>query len=232
MLSVPYNFTNNIKTTFAGFTIDEGNSIGFGDLTLLGKYRFLNNEKHKLHASFLAGIKMPTGETNETNEFGFKLGADDQPGTGSWDPLLGLALSKRFDRFSVDTSTLYRLSTKGSQDTIVGDVVNFNLGTSYHVNKINPRLFERIFPRKILGRDLDWNLVLELNGIWTEKVEFRGLKDNSHGGLTVFLSPGLRMSIDKKWISNLSIGFPVIEDLNGDQPATNLQMFFSLNRLF
>lgn len=232
LASLPYRFTNDIQTTFAGVTIDDGDSIGLGDLTLLGKYKFLELEDQKIHAALLGGIRIPTGETDERNEFGFKLGADDQPGTGSWDPLMGLALSKQYNNFSFDTNVLYRLSTQGSQDTTVGDSVNFNAAVSYSVSKYHKNRLEKLFPNELFGQSLNWGLILEMNGVWNEKVEFAGVKDDSHGGLTIFASPGLRLALNEDLVMNFSVGLPVIDDLNGIQPDNNLQLFFGINKIF
>lgn len=210
ILTYPYRYKYNLQTSFAGVTIDEGDSIGFGDLNLLTKYRVV---KKVTQISLLAGIKMPTGQTNERNEFGFKLGADDQPGTGSWDPLIGFAISRPYKQFSFDASTLYRISTQGLNDVIVGDLLSYNLAASYKFDHCT-----------------DFTLVLELNGVWQEKVEHHGLKDNNHGGNIIYLSPGFRVNFGEiAW--NLSIGFPLINDLNGFQPNAGVQLYTGLSLL-
>src|SRR5262245_35576988 len=48
-----------------GNTVDyRGDSMGFGDVTLLGQWRFLNNIAAQTQAAVLFGIKAPTGTTN------------------------------------------------------------------------------------------------------------------------------------------------------------------------
>ena len=46
-------------------TVDRGDTEGIGDLTLFGQYRFYGQDNGGLQASFLSGIKTPTGETGE-----------------------------------------------------------------------------------------------------------------------------------------------------------------------
>ncbi len=233
-LSYPYRFLNGLKTHEEDNSIiNGGNSIGFGDMTLLAKYRFLNGAKlcgvrcdktgisNRLQAALLAGIKMPTGQTNERDMEGFRLGADEQPGTGSWDPIMGLAFSLPINNFSLDTSTIYRLSTQGIQQTTVGDVVSFNSAITYNFQS-----------HQLFGQNIKPAAVLELNGIWQEKVEYQGIKDNGHGGLVMFLSPGLRAAINDYTVANFLIGFPIISDLNGIQPDTGIQLFAGLSRIF
>lgn len=219
ILSYPYRFLNGIKSAVDGEIIDGGNSIGLGDMTLTAKYRFLY--RSRFQAAALAGIKMPTGQTNERDEFGYKLGADEQPGTGSWDPIMGLAVSMPVRNFSFDSSVIYRLSTPGVQNTIVGDQVNFNNAVTYNFQA-----------HKFLGQEIKTAAVLELNGIWQEKVEYLGTKDDSHGGLIMFLSPGLRIAVNENTVANFLIGFPIISDLNGFQPDTGIQLFTGISRVF
>ena len=73
-------------------TVDRGDTEGIGDLTLFGQYRFYG-QGAGLQASLLTGIKTPTGETGERDDQGELFEAEFQPGSGSWDPMLGLALS-------------------------------------------------------------------------------------------------------------------------------------------
>ncbi|MDD9899030.1 MAG: hypothetical protein OXU45_08555 [Candidatus Melainabacteria bacterium] len=210
ILSYPYRYKYNLQTTFAGVTIDEGDSIGFGDLTLLTKYRLFQS---KTQISLLGGIKFPTGQTNERNEFGLRLGTDDQPGTGSWDPLMGFAISRPYKAFSFDGNLLYRLSNQGSGDVIAGDIASYNLAASYKFDHCT-----------------DFTLVLEMNGIWQEKTEFAGIKDDNHGGNVIYLNPGFRVNLGKiAW--NMSVGFPIINDLNGFQPEAGIQLYTGLNLL-
>ena len=71
-----------------------GTVSGIGDLSLLGQYIVAHNHKQGWFVSALGGIKVPTGQTHETDRSGERLETEHQPGTGSWDPLLGLAASK------------------------------------------------------------------------------------------------------------------------------------------
>ena len=224
ILNYPYNWVYGQVSTAGGQTFDEGTSYGFGDLTALLKYNFYKAQRGTLLATAIAGMKFPTGQTDMVNDLGQNFAADDQPGSGSWDPIMGLALSKVHAPFTFDTSVLYRLSTPGTNDFIVGDNITFGSGISYQV--------DRFLPRRLIGQDLDWSLVLELNGFWQEKVELDGLKDDNHGGFNLFVSPGVKLGINENIYSSLSVGLPLIGDLNGLQPNTNLTLLGSINFVF
>jgi hypothetical protein len=217
-LIMPYYMGFGMKTTDRGNTIDDGNSIGFSDLSLLLKYRFLHSKKNKFALAALAGIKMPTGNTSQKNEFGFLLGADDQPGSGSWDPLMGLALSKSISKINIDSNALYILSTPGSQNITVGDQVLFNLGFSHLVERFS-------------GKRYKWTVATEINGHWQEKVEYLGVKDPNHGGLVIYISPGIKLNYRDRVFTNLYVSLPTIQNLNGEQSDIKLQLGFNMNLL-
>lgn len=227
-ISYPYIFRSNIQSTHDTVSND-GDSIGFGDMTLSARYRFY--EANDWHAALIAGLKLPTGQTNERAPDGDKLGIDHQPGTGSLDPLMGLALTKVAAPFTYTASAIYRLSTRGSQDTAVGDTVLYNLAATYSIDPESDHLLDRAFPEEILGHSSRFALVLEMNGVFQEQLEYQGLKEEGHGGNTIFLSPGLSAAFDDTVYANLSLGFPVIDELSGIQAGSGIRLFFSLNYL-
>src|SRR5256714_14909388 len=52
-------------------TVDyRGDASGRGDVTVLGQYRFLNNQATRTEAAFLFGAKLPTGATNRIDRLG------------------------------------------------------------------------------------------------------------------------------------------------------------------
>lgn len=231
-LTYPFNFQFGTSSSSPEGFVDEGNSIGFGDLRLLGKYRFLEIEDLDFHASLLGGIKMPTGSTNEEDSFGAVLGINDQPGTGSWDPMMGFALTKIVGNWSFDFNSLYILSTEGENKNIVGDQLNYNFAVSFLIPNCKKDLLNKIFPDKIFGHSSDWTLSLEMNGLWSEKPEFNGIKNDNHGGGVIFLSPGIKVAIDKSLIADLSVALPIIQDLNGEQPDQGLMLLFEVHKIF
>lgn len=237
-ISIPYVFRYDITTVAMGRAIEQGNSIGIGDITLFSEYRFLNNKKRDLHLALISGLKIPSGVRRERDSQGNRFEADDQPGTGSWDPIVGLALSKSFKKVSFDTNFTYKFSTEGTQDTIVGDSVLFNVALSHRVN--GNKYLKKIFTDKLFGNKLNWDLILEANGSWSEKPEIRmdlpfghqSFRESNHGGLLIYLTPGIRLTVNDKWISNFAISLPTIEDLNGRQRAPDAKLIFGFSRIF
>lgn len=234
-VTMPFNIAYDFREVHDGIE-DLGNSIGFGDMTILAQYRFLNLSKTNL--ALLGGIKLPTGKTHVKSNTGETFEALNNPGSGSFDPLFGFALSRPVGSFGLDFNFLYKLATQGSQDTDIGDVANYNFAISYAVNHDHNKEFDhkhkhqkqkkllaKIFPQHLFGKHLSWDLILELNSNWEAKPEQNNIKDNNHGGTSVFLSPGIRLAVDDNFVYNFGLGFPIIEDLNGEQGGTDLQLY-------
>jgi hypothetical protein len=228
----------------AGNTIDErGDASGIGDLTLMGQYRFFNDRPSGIEMALLLGVKAPTGATDVKDDFGGRFETEFQPGSGSWDGLLGLAFTKRLGAWSFDANVLYQLATTGAQDTDLGDRFLYNAAVSYRLfggqlapgrmNAGGPlpesmssgpmyhggpkgkgHRHHHEEPPSQRGPALD--IVLELNGEWHGHEVVGGVEEPNSGGNVVYLSPGLRYSVDK-WSAFVSAGFPIINQVYGIQ---------------
>ncbi|MBI3307971.1 MAG: transporter [Candidatus Melainabacteria bacterium] len=235
--SVPYVFKYDLRTSFNNRAIELGNSIGIGDITFLSIYRFLKNETNDLNAAIVSGIKIPSGVRRIKDDQRILFEADDQPGTGSWDPMVGLAISKGFKDFALDANGLYKFSTEGTQNTMVGDIANFNFAISH---RVKDKYLKKVFIEKVLNNNLKWDLIFEANGHWSEKPQFKfdlalrhiNIRDDNHGGLLIYLTTGIRLNINDSWISNLAVSLPTIENLNGRQRAPNVRLIFAITKIF
>lgn len=195
-----------------------GDASGIGDLSALAQWRFVNNRASGFEAAALFGFTAPTGRTNTVAANGETFDAEFQPGSGAWSGLFGLALAQRLGAFSLNASALYTAVTEGIQATDLGDRVNYGLAVSYraiggeaheHGGRKDPG-----HQHASQGPTLD--LVLELNGEWQAKQTTLGETDPNSGGHVLYLSPGARLSLDK-WSGFVSVGVPIVNDLNGVQ---------------
>ena len=206
-----------------------GDADGLGDIILFGQYRFYHDQETNTHTSLLLGVKTPTGATDEKSNEGERLEAEFQPGSGSWDGLFGLAFSRDLQKVSLNASTLYKLVTEGSQDTDLGDVLSYNVGLSYRLSGNGDH--QHAHDQQAHGHG-SWDLILELNGEWRDKEERRGVTNPNSGGNWLFVSPGVRYSRDSGWAAALSVGAPIVTDLNGRQVEPNFRLIGSLAKSF
>jgi hypothetical protein len=222
-----------------------GNSAGFGDVTMLGQYRFHNNAQTGTSAAVLFGFKAPTGSTSQRDNFGQLFQAEFQPGSGSWDGLIGAAFTKRTGRWAFDVSGLYYLISNGTQNTNLGDRFLFGTAVSYrlvgpvgsakevelHEYCMQPRnqlqehcLYHANHDHSDMKKTpYTLDLVLELNGEWHDKQRIAGIADPNSGGTTVYLSPGVRVGFDR-FSSFVSFGVPVINQHNGVQSKPDFRI--------
>lgn len=208
-----------------------GDAEGFGDLIFSAKYRVLNRAEDPISLAFIAGVKAPTGETDERangRAHGHDIfEAEFQPGSGSWDPHFGVAAGRNIVPFSLDGNIRYKIATEGDQATNLGDNFTYNLGLSYRIGKGAHTHADGAFERH---HALD--LIVELNGEWAERERVGGALDPHSGGEQLFIAPGLRYSSPMGWSSFMSVGFPIYEDLNGIQNDTDVRATFGVGVSF
>ena len=224
-----------------GNTVDvRGDAAGLGDMTVLGQARFFNNAASGTEVALLLGVRLPTGRTDVRDRQGERFETEFQPGSGSVDPLLGMAFTQRFGAWSFDSNVLYAFAGEGAQQTNLGDRFQYNTAVSYRLvgSALAPAL--TIAPVHLRTRPQggdgpghkhdhshegvpakptpQWlvDLVLELNGEWHDKQVVAGVVDPNSGGNTVYLSPGLRVGYGN--VSGFaSVGVPIVNHMNGLQ---------------
>ncbi len=136
-LRLPFVRRSNIREGHVHGGVPEihelGDSAGVGDLSVLAQYRLLNSRVRRTELSLLLGLQLPTGDTSVNAEGGERFEAEFQPGSGAWEGLFGVALTKRFGPWSFDANVLYVLSTEGTQETDLGDRFQYNVALSYRL---------------------------------------------------------------------------------------------------
>ncbi len=217
-LSLPYSVQGDFREVEDGEVEAQGNIKGLGDLSLMGQYRFFENANAQFEAALLFGLKIPTGNTHEITPEGERFETDHQPGSGSWDPMFGLAVTKRFDSVTIDASFLYTMVTEGAQNTELGDQFFYGFGVTHR-----------------LGNDVGqsaWDLIFEVNGEVNDPLREDGELEESHGGHIIYLSPGVRISSPNGWAASLSVGVAVLNDMNGAEPDSDYRILAGFSRAF
>ncbi len=221
---IPYVMRKNIREgeieTGTAEAHSHGNSEGLGDIVLLAQYRVVHNTDDAYDVTPLVGVKLPTGKT-DVEDNGEILETEFQPGSGSWDPLLGVAASKVISDFSIYAGVLFQLSTEGSQDTDLGNSILYSVAFTYRLSKTKEDVHihddgaEHDHGESNSGVGLD--LMVEVNGESREKTTVAGESEENTGGTVLYISPGLRVSALSRWGVFASVGVPVLTDLNGIQ---------------
>jgi hypothetical protein len=226
---------------------DRGSTSGVGDLTVLGQFRFLNDMAAGTQVAALFGVKAPTGRTGEFERFGERFETEFQAGSGSWDGLFGAAFSQRLNAsWSVHDNVLAVATGTGSQDTNLGNRFIYNAAVVYRVfgETANERhghdAFAHAGPHNSITKapaaaaphnHVALDAMLELNGEWHDKQRTAAIADPNSGGNTIFLSPGLRLTVEK-WSGFLSLGIPVVTDVNGTQAKSDWRLLTGVAAAF
>jgi hypothetical protein len=184
---------------------------GLGDVTLLGRYQVFQRDRpgETFRAQVLGGLKFPTGKDDERDSLG-RLPQPLQLGSGSYDPLVAGVFTWQRLRWQADFDVAYKINTEAN---------GFRFGnTLAHDAAFQYRLWpwqlpERGVPQFVYG-------LLEFNGVWAERSEFSSGKIGDSGGNALFISPGLQY-VAKRWVAEVSVQLPVVQELNGGQLKTN-----------
>jgi len=232
-LTMPYVDRSNIREAHNDMGVGEaelaGDSNGVGDLTLFGQYRFYQSEKQD--AAILAGVKTPTGDTGVRENEGGLFEAEQQPGSGSWDPFFGLAYNRSWGDIGFSGNLLYTVVTEGTQDTDLGDIFNYNFALSYRTTI--PEGGHDHHNHKHQGNIIDYiDMVVELNGDSRQRVDIDGESEEHTGGHTLYISPGLRVGLGHSVSLFTSVGIPIVNDLNGLQSEPDYRVIGGMSVTF
>ncbi|MCK5669381.1 MAG: transporter [Gammaproteobacteria bacterium] len=232
-LTIPYVDRSNVREAHNDMGVGEaelaGDSNGVGDLTLFGQYRFHQSEKQD--AAILVGIKTPTGETGAREIEGGLFEAEQQPGSGSWDPFLGLAYNHNWGDIGFSGNVLYTFVTEGTQDTDLGDIFNYNLALSYRTTI--PEGGHDHHDHAHQAKIIDYiDMVVELNGDSRQRVNIGGESEEHSGGHSLYLSPGLRVGLGHSVSLFTSVGIPIVNDLNGIQSEPDYRVIGGMSITF
>ncbi|MCI0605318.1 hypothetical protein L0156_20230 [bacterium] len=204
--------------------IHGGDARGIGDALVFGQYRFINTDESALQLALLAGVKFSTGSKSEKDSEGNIFETEHQPGSGSTDVLLGFAFTRKLSRTSVDSNVLYTATTKGSQETELGDLFHYNVGFSYRWKGNQKHNHDHTEHEHESHPHFVWDLILELNGEWQQAHKIAGVEDPNTGGNLVYVSPGMRIGMSGQWSVYFSVGIPIVNDPNGIQHETSFRI--------
>jgi hypothetical protein len=204
-----------------------GDASGMGDITLLLRYGLMDAHSQgpsfkKTRVGLIAGVKLPTGETDKTMESGESFDAHLQPGTGSTDVILGASCMHSMGRATLSANVLYSYAGEGEAGGVshrFGNIVNYDIGGRLRVYPGLPGRTQVFIGAGVVG---------EIRG----REETDGAKDPDSGGHTVYLSPAIQVMYSPNWVFEVNYQDPVFHDLNGTQMAESFKASAGITYLF
>jgi hypothetical protein len=216
-----------------------GSVSGIGDLSLVAKYRLVDGEGAKF--AVLGGLKLPTGSTHRDDKDGERLETEHQPGTGSWDPILGAAFGTRVGQLRLNASALYQFAGKGAQDTRLGDraqggvALSRRFGSNEHHHEEAEHHHGEAGHHEAAHEHHDhasWDAFVELTGEWEGRQKVGGEIEEASGGRSVWFSPGARFNSAGGLSVAASVGLPVWQDIRASHPDNDYRLTLAVGHAF
>jgi hypothetical protein len=214
-----------------------GSVAGVGDLNLLAKYRL--TEGQDVGFAVIGGIKMPTGSTHKRSPDGERLETEHQPGSGSWDPILGASASAKLGGVQLTGSALYQISTEGAQQTRLGNRFQGGIALSHRFGEAP--LAHAPSVNHHHGDELDdghehagssWDAFVELAGEWEGRQRVGGEVEEASGGKWVWVAPGARFNTASGWSIGAAVALPVWQRIRASHPDNRFRLTIALERAF
>jgi hypothetical protein len=213
-----------------------GSVSGIGDLNILAKYRLTEGEGPGF--ALIGGIKLPTGSTHRHTPDGERLETEHQPGTGSWDPILGASASLPIGVAQLSASALYQVSGKAAQHTRLGDRLQGGIALSH---RFGEALEHAESHNHHHGDELDehheaphssWDAFVELAGEWEGKQKVDGEVEQGSGGKWAYVAPGVRFNAASGWTGAAAVALPLWQDIRASHPDNRYRAMLSFGRAF
>ena len=201
--TLTYGFTDNTSLFFnyplrADTSFNNQRSLKFLDPSLQLEYAFYNkgNNKFQDQATIVGGLTLPTHENSSIDQI---------EGFGKPSYFFGTT----FNRTYVDW---YLFASPGAVITTpfnnikMGSQFLYQAGAGHNIISVKDKVM--LFA------------LLEFNGQYTKKNNLNGFIDPDSGGNVISLTPSISFNTNHT-STQIGVGFPVLQNLNGDQSHTN-----------
>ena len=198
---------------------------GIGDAVLLAKYAIPDVLGANSVLNLGLGTKAPLGKSNLTSSEGFLLIADLQPGSGAWDALGWLSISKGLSfrpSATISGSFTYRLTGKNpsylnnSSTYEFGNVIQTNVGYTDQLLWFNTIVSP--------------GLVLKYRHASFDKIDGSQLPNT--GGEWVFLRPELSVALTPNLAMSSRVELPLYSYVDGTQLTPTLRFTAGISYTF
>ena len=223
-----YGLSNKITVSalvpYVTLNTNNGNDKGFGDLVLLGTFKLFSNNNYNFEIQ--AGVELPTGIQKKSNFDNSTVVV----GSGSFDPMAGLVMSKSWNKFLLQANGMYKFTTKGFQNNYYGSTSVQNLIVSYKIKKRSELSTEENSEDKETS-NFGLSLFTGYYGEWLDNLKEDDIIDENSGYYLGFANLGTNISY-KKWILPITLSLPFVKKMNGEQNEAGIRIRLGLVRTF
>ena len=202
------------------------NFSGLGDMRIDMQYAvFSPSKEFEPYFGVTAGVKLPTGVTGLKNAGGEEAEVTIQPGTGSWDGILGLqyrqtivsipTLTGAYGALPLIAGISYQVNGKGTYDYRFGNTLLVHVGSAYQ------------FVQRA-------GFLLQVNGRFQDYADAgtTGEPRENTGGTWIYLSPGLNLQISDGLEGSAYVQVPVYQEVHGIQQTAKFNLAFNISYSF
>lgn len=192
----------DVNRTFGDVSTSD---FGLGDAALFARYEVFRSD-HPGRTSRIApfaGLRFPTGRDSKT-------------GDGSLDVFGGLIATLASTEWVLDSQLRYD-HNRESDGFERGDSISLESSFQY-----------RLSPGRVTEETSAFFFgVVEISANYYERNQVNGVADRNSGGFQLYLTPGVQYA-SRRWISDLGIKFPIINDLNGSALEPDYSILVSI----
>lgn len=192
---------------------DRFSSDGLGDVTLYAKWRYYRYDDVGTATNFalLSGLELPSGSDDE-RDHGVLLPAELQPGSASWDPFLGAAVTHEPGRWRFNAMSLYKRIGQGTHEYKQGDQFFAELAAGN-------RFWLEPYPGPFMRLDL----VLRYRHEGADRRSGRAVGDT--GGDLVTIGANWAFRPRPTLDFQVAVEYPIYESLRGTQLKESFALF-------
>jgi hypothetical protein len=217
-ISSKLNLSLQLPYIYIGAQTQSSNA--FGDAVSLLNYTIFNKRNVILAAQL--GMEWPTGQSLQVNGLNSVT-----TGSGSYDPLMGMNISKIMNKGVLRASTFFKYTTKGFNDTYYGNFWANQLMYQHYL----------VSPAMVCGKDsssatsFGCSMIAQLSGEYLQ-AQFRehGAVENT-GSYSVLAAIGAGFNF-KGFSIPILFTIPLYQDLNGEQNITQFRLRIGLTKTF
>jgi len=211
--TILYQITDNLSVFFnfpiaASYRQDNQHSSGLEDTLLQFEYAFYSKQNSRFsdQATVVTNVSFPAGSAQKQPATGF----------GSSTFFLGATFSRTSVEWFGFTSDGI-IQTTSHNGLKFGDEFLYQFGVGRNISSVTSKyLFAGL---------------VEINGQYTQRSTIDGVTDPDSGGNVIYITPSLWLST-QKLIVQLGAGFPVVQNLFGEQRGNHYLLVGSLTWTF
>lgn len=234
-VEVPYVRHDSIRATDLELGVQQFGGVGgVGDISFLAKYRL--TPEGPAGIALIGGIKVPTGSTHEQDRFGNRFETEHQPGTGSWDPILGASVGTKLGQLNLAASAIYQIAGKGAQHTTLGNRLQGGVAMSHHFGPVEEEQgdddHDGALHHEPHRHSSSWDAFVELAGEIEGRQRIGNEVEQDSGGKWAWVAPGVTFTAATGWSASAAFAVPVWQRIRPSHPNNAYRVMLSLGHGF